>query len=67
MEKCKFYVREEVFLTPTSEHKNIEKYREYCIHENSPRRENDLSTLDTLECHGDPNKCIIENVDKSKH
>ena len=61
MDKCKFYVREEVFLTPTSEHRDIDKCKEYCIHPNFKKA---FGTKEPppISCEGYfPDKCILPN------
>ena len=61
MDKCKFYVREEVFLTPPSEHRDIDKCKEYCIHPHF-KKAFGPKELAPISCEGYfPDKCILPN------
>ena len=61
MDRCKFYVREEVFLTPTPEHEDNDKCKDWCIHPHFTKAIGPKE-LDPISCEGRfPDKCILPN------
>ena len=61
MDKCKFYVREEVFLRPSSEHRDTDNCSEYCIHPHF-KKALGAKELAPISCEGYfPDKCILPN------